>query len=170
MPDWQVTGASRGFVERAVELFVPADAALGDYPIRAQLQLAGDVPRAWRQMVEDVCVVSVGSAPREPLIRLASQPADIVVARGETARVATTVASNALGDLALEAHLISPWGTWDWIGPAALGAELAAASSTEVGFDVMPPPWLGPGRWWALIRIGCAGRLLYTDAVDVVVT
>ncbi|MBU3752146.1 MAG: hypothetical protein FGM52_17165, partial [Mycobacterium sp.] len=80
-----------------------------------------------------------------------------------------TVGSGARADLDLEAHVISPWGTWEWIGPASRGAMLPASSTVEVGFDVVPPPWLAPGRWWALIRIGCAGRLLYTPAVAVTV-
>ncbi len=29
----------------------------------------------------------------------------------------------------------------------------------ELGFDVAPPVWVEPGEWWALIRVGCAGRL-----------
>jgi hypothetical protein len=55
------------------------------------------------------------------------------------------------------------------MGPAAAGAVLPARSTVEVGFDIAPPPWQTPGRWWALIRIGCAGRLLYTAAVSVTV-
>ena len=102
-------------------------------------------------------------------MRLSAEPADIVVARGEAARLSVTVASGAAADLALEAHLISPWGTWEWIGPAASGAVLPAGGDVEVGFDVAPPPWVTPGQWWALIRIGCAGRLLYSPAVAVTV-
>ena len=83
------------------------------------------------------------------------------------ARLRVTVASGAAADLALEAHLISPWGTWEWMGPAARGAVLPAGGEVEVGFDVAPPPWTVPGTWWALIRIGCAGRLLYSPAVAV---
>ncbi len=78
--------------------------------------------------------------------------------------------SHACAELALEAHLISPWGTWEWIGPAALGAALPARGTVELGFDVAPPAWLEPGQWWALVRIGCAGRLLYSPAVQVTVT
>jgi hypothetical protein len=55
------------------------------------------------------------------------------------------------------------------MGPAACGADLPAGSAVEVGFDINPPPWATPGTWWALIRIGCAGRLLYTPAVAVTV-
>jgi alpha-mannosidase len=148
---------------------VPDDAVPGHYPVRAQLTLTGDVPPAWRQPVEDVCVVTVGDTD-EDLIRLVEQEAaDIVVARGHTAMLTATVASGAYDDLDLEAHLISPWGTWEWMGPASQGATLRARSTTEVGFELTPPPWVTPGRWWALIRIGCAGRLLYTPAVAVVV-
>lgn len=156
--------------EADILLTVPAEAPPGDYPVRAQLKLAGDIPAAWRQTVEDVCVVSVGGAVGESeLVRLVTEPADIVVAPGETARLSVTVGTDARADLALEAHLISPWGTWDWMGPAARGAVLKAGSTVDIAFDVTPPRWVTPGQWWALIRIGCAGRLLYTPAVAVTV-
>ena len=157
---------ARGFRDTELTVTVPADAAAGHYPVRAQLTLTGDIPPAWRQTVEDVCVVTVGE-PAGDLVSLAADPSDVVVAPGGTARLTATVASGARGDLALEAHLISPWGTWEWIGPAALGETLPVGGSVEVGFDVTPPPWTGAGQWWALIRIGCAGRLLYSPAVSV---
>jgi alpha-mannosidase len=160
---------ARGHRESWIELTVPTGAEPGHYPVRAGLQLTGDVPPAWRQTVEDVCIITVGE-PGPDLLSLTDEPTDIVVARGDTARISATISSAARGDLALEAHLISPWGTWEWIGPASHGAVLPALSSVEVGFEVSPPPWLTPGRWWALIRIGCAGRLLYTPAVAVTVT
>lgn len=160
---------ARDHREADIELSVPADAEPGDYPVRAQLKLGGDVPQAWRQTVEDVCVVTVGAEARGELVRLVTEPDDVVVAPGDTARLTVTVAGDARADLALEAHLISPWGTWEWMGPAAVGEVLRAGATVEVGFDITPPPWLAPGRWWALIRIGCAGRLLYTPAVTVTV-
>ena len=160
---------ARGYDTADLVLTVPEGAEPGQYPVRAQLTLGGKVPSAWRQTVEDVCVVSVGPEPGGDLVRLATEPDEVVVAPGQTARLAVTVASAARADLALEAHVISPWGTWEWIGPAVHGAVLRAGSTTEVAFDVTPPPWQTPGRWWALIRVGCAGRLLYTPAVAVTV-
>ena len=106
----------------------------------------------------------------EELVYLADGPADVELAAGETARLTVTVGTHARADLALEAHLISPWGTWEWIGPAALGAVLPARGTVELGFDVTPPAWLEPGQWWALVRVGCAGRLVYSPAVKVTVT
>ncbi|WP_445166890.1 NEW3 domain-containing protein [Mycolicibacterium sp. Dal123E01] len=154
--------------EAEIVVSVPPGASPGHYPIRALLTVAGDVPAAWRQPVEDVCIVSVGT-PDEQLVRLVTEPSEVVVAAGERARLVATVGSAAHADLALEAHVISPWGTWNWIGPAACGAVVGAGSTVEVAFDIAPPRWVKPGLWWALIRIGCAGRLLYTPAVAVTV-
>jgi alpha-mannosidase len=142
----------------------------GVYPVRAQLQVAGaNVPAAWRQVVEDVALISVDGADDGGLVYLTEEPADVVVAAGDSARLTATVGTDACADLSLEAHLISPWGTWEWIGPAALGAVLPARGTVEVGFDVTPPAWIEPGQWWALIRIGCAGRLVYSPSVKVIV-
>ncbi len=47
---------------------------------------------------------------------------------------------------------------------------LPAHGTVDVHFDVSPPAGLDPGQWWALVRFGCAGRLVYTPAVKVTVT
>ena len=104
-----------------------------------------------------------------PSSRLISEPEPVNVKAGGIARLAVTVGTDAHADLAVEAHLISPWGTWEWIGPAAFGRELPARGTVELGFDVTPPLWVEPGEWWALIRVGCAGRLVYSPAVKVTV-
>ncbi|BBX40187.1 NEW3 domain-containing protein [Mycobacterium simiae] len=157
--------------ETVVSLAVPIDTESGLYPVRAQLRIRGrDVPPAWRQTVEDVCVVEVDAGRPTELTYLIDGPDAIALRAGEVGRLAVTLGSNAGADLSLEAHLISPWGTWGWIGPPALGAVLPARGAIELGFDVCPPAWLTPGRWWALVRIGCAGRLIYSPAVTVTVT
>ena len=158
----------RGYRDAEFSVQIPDDAAPGHYPVRAELALSGDLPSAWGQPVEDVCVITVED-PGGDLVRLVAEPQDVVVERGQRARLAATLGSDAAGDLNLEAHLISPWGTWEWMGPAAAGAVLPARSTVDVEFDIAPPPWQTPGQWWALIRIGCAGRLLYTSAVSVTV-
>jgi alpha-mannosidase len=163
-----------GHLEADIELTMPPATPPGLYPIRAQLVVTGDdagsMPASWRQTVEDVATVSVGT-PREDneIVYLIGEPSDIEVAAGETARLAVTVGTSAGASLSLEAHVISPWGTWEWIGPAAQGAVLTPGEPVELGFDVAPPPWVQPGEWWALIRVGCAGRLLYSPAVKVTV-
>ncbi len=157
--------------EADVQVVIPVDADPGLYPVRAQLRVTGDkVPAAWRQTVEDVCVVEVGAVRDTELVYLADGPREIAIRAGETARLSVTMGSHAGADLSAEAHLISPWGTWEWIGPASLGAVLPARGTVELGFGVSPPAWLEPGEWWALIRVGCAGRLIYSPAVKVAVT
>ncbi|MGZ6779961.1 MAG: NEW3 domain-containing protein, partial [Mycobacterium sp.] len=161
-------------LEADVGVTVPPDTPPGLYPIRAQLVVTGDdaatMPASWRQVVEDVATVSIGT-PREDndIVHLIGEPAAVDVAAGESARLAVTVGTSARAGLTLEAHLISPWGTWEWIGPAAQGAVLSPGEHVELGFDVTPPPWVQPGEWWALVRVGCAGRLLYSPAVKVTV-
>ncbi|SOX52189.1 alpha-mannosidase [Mycobacterium ahvazicum] len=157
--------------EADVVLTIPADAAPGLYPVRAQLRIFGDdIPAAWRQTVEDVSIVEVGADQDTELVYLVDGPDEISLRAGQTGRVAVTIGSHGAADLSAEAHLISPWGTWEWIGPASVGAVLPAGGTVEFGFDVSPPPWLEPGQWWALIRVGCAGRLVYSPAVRVTVT
>ena len=148
-----------------MSLIAPSAAVPGLYPVRAELALTGShvtMPPAWRQVVEDVCVVTVGTPAEDSLLRLVTEPEPVDVNAGETARLAVTVGTDAHMDLAVEAHLISPWGTWEWLGPAAVGAELPARGKVELGFDVAPPPWVEAGEWWALVRVGCAGRLVYS--------
>ena len=179
-PDgWAADPARLSFVlppgehlETDVLLTAPAEAVPGLYPVRAELVLTGNhssIPPAWRQVVEDVCVVSVGDPPDDGLLRLVSGPEPVDVSAGETARLAVTVGTDAHADLAVEAHLISPWGTWEWMGPPASGLELAARSTAELSFEVAPPEWVEPGEWWALIRVAAAGQLLYSPAVKVTV-
>lgn len=160
-------------LETDVAVTVPPDAGSGLYPIRAQLRIAGDssVPPAWRQPVEDIAVVCVGQAHQpDRLLYLVDDPLGVELAAGESARLRVTVGTDAHADLAVEAHLISPWGTWEWLGPAAVGAVLPAGGRVELDFDVTPPVWVEPGTWWALIRVGCAGALVYSPTVRVVVS
>jgi alpha-mannosidase len=159
-------------LETEVVLGMPAGVQPGLYPIRAELVITGTdsaaLPPSWRQVVEDICLVTVGD-PRGEVLKLCSEPQPVEVKAGETAQLSVVVGTDARAGLSAEAHLVSPWGTWDWMGPAAVGFELPPGGTAEIGFDVTPPGRVEPGEWWALIRVGCAGRLLYTPAVRLVV-
>lgn len=180
-PDgWSATPAELPFelpsgehLEADVVVTMPPDTVPGLYPVRAQLVVTGeDLPTAWRQVVEDICTVSVETTdvtPDAEVLRLVGGPDEVDLAAGESAPLAVTVSTDAHAELAVEAHLISPWGTWEWIGPAAVGAVMPAGGTVELAFDVAPPVWVKPGEWWALVRVGCAGRLVYSPAVKVTV-
>ncbi|MBI3225533.1 MAG: alpha-mannosidase [Mycolicibacterium cosmeticum] len=177
-PDWAADPAELSFVlppgeylDADVGVTLPPDIVPGRYPVRAELAAGGrGLPAAWHQVVEDVCMISVDAPPDADVLRLISGPEPVSVRAGENARLAVTVGTDAGAGLAVEAHLISPWGTWEWLGPAATGAEIPARGTLQLSFDVTPPPWVQPGRWWALIRVACAGRLVYSPAVAVEVT
>jgi len=160
------------YLETDVAVTVPPHVHPGLYPLRAELAVTGSdaasIPPSWRQTVEDVCVIAIGRQD-DSLLRLVSDPEPVELSAGQSGRLAVTVGTDAYADLALEAHLISPWGTWEWMGPAAIGRELPARGTVGLEFDVAPPAWTEPGEWWALIRIGCAGRLVYSPAVKVTV-
>jgi alpha-mannosidase len=176
-PGWTAEPSELSFVlppgeylETTVAVTMPDGTADGIYPVRTELAITGhaSIPTAWRQVVEDVCVVSVGQ-PTGQLFRINSDPKPIEIAPGEAATLAVTVATDARNDLAVEAHLIAPWGTWEWMGPAVKGVDLPANGTADIEFDVRPPPWVEPGEWWALIRVACAGQLIYSPAVRVCV-
>lgn len=155
-------------VRTPVAVTVPVDAAPGLYPIRARLDVTGDVPPSWRQPVEDIAVVRVGDPGADRLLYV-DGPGGVEVTAGQSARLRVTAGTDARADLAVEAHLISPWGTWEWSGPAALGAVVPARSSVELEFTLRPPVWASPGSWWALVRVGGAGALVYSPAVRLAV-
>jgi alpha-mannosidase len=175
-PGWTIEMAELPFVlppgdflESIVDVTMPPDTVAGLYPLRAELGVTGSaIPAAWRQVVEDICVIAVGSTD-DRVLRIVTDPESVDVQAGGSATVGVTVGTDAFADLAVEAHLISPWGTWEWLGPNAIGAEVPARGTVELTFDVRPPAWVEPGEWWALIRVGCAGELLYSPSVKVVV-
>ncbi|HWM03889.1 MAG TPA: NEW3 domain-containing protein [Actinophytocola sp.] len=153
-----------GHLVTDVTITAPADAGVGHFVVRAQLEAAGALPPSWRQVVEDVAVLTVGT-PEGGLIRLVGEPSPVRLTPGSSGRVAVRVASGAESAIAVEASLVSPWGTWELVGPRAVGAELPGRGEVELGFDVVVPPWAPAGTWWALIRVAGAGRLLYSPAV-----
>ncbi|ULE33929.1 NEW3 domain-containing protein [Mycobacterium sp. IDR2000157661] len=158
------------YLDTDVTVSMPGTVPPGRYPVRAELTLTGShLPASWRQMVEDVCVVDVNAPAEDVLLRLVSGPDPVEIAAGETAQLTVTVGTDACAAVAVEAHLISPWGTWEWIGPAATGMELAARGTADIVFDVAPPRGAQPGEWWALVRLAAAGHLVYSPAVKVTV-
>ncbi|MET0451969.1 MAG: NEW3 domain-containing protein, partial [Mycobacterium sp.] len=155
------------FLESIVDVTMPAGVAPGLYPVAAELAVTGGaIPAAWRQVVQDVCVIAVGDTD-DQLLRIVTEPQPVDVTAGGSATIGVTVGTDAHAELAVEAHLISPWGTWEWLGPNIIGADLPARGQVVLEFEVAPPRWTPPGEWWALIRVACAGELVYSPAVKV---
>ena len=63
-----------GYLESALDVVMPPGTAPGLYPLRAELGITGSgLPPAWRQVVEDVCVIAVG-ATDDRVLRLVRGP------------------------------------------------------------------------------------------------
>ncbi|KAA2263472.1 alpha-mannosidase [Solihabitans fulvus] len=175
-----------GHVTSKVLVVAPRVVADGSHPVRAQVELVGEgLPPSWRQVVEDVAVlvlpdddsgpfgldlIGTSEEGAEALMWIRDQPAAVRVAAGDSAELAVTVATPAHAPVAVEAQLISPWGTWGFAGPWSIGAELPARGHARLSFLVAPPHGTPPGRWWALVKVIGAGRLLYSETVSVEVT
>jgi len=88
-------------------------------------------------------------------------------ARGELrVRVTNRLASELHG----EAQLVSPFGTWQMLGPWTRGFGAAPQESVTLRFTVSVPETERPGsQWWALVKVMYFGRVRYTEAVPVVV-
>ncbi|WP_349269795.1 alpha-mannosidase [Mycolicibacterium parafortuitum] len=156
-------------LDSTVEVRIPAQTAPGLYPVLAELAVTGAaIPAAWHQTVEDVAVISVG-AHDDALLRWVTEPHDIEVAAGDSALLRVAIGNGSHTDLTVEAHLISPWGTWEWLRPNVVGGIAPARGSVVLTFEVAPPVGAEPGRWWALVRVAGAGELLYSPSVRVTV-
>jgi alpha-mannosidase len=88
-------------------------------------------------------------------------------ARGELqVRVTNRLASELHG----EAQLVSPFGTWQMLGPWTQGFGAAPQESVTLRFTVSVPETERPGsQWWALVKVMYFGRVRYTETVPVVI-
>ena len=70
-----------------------------------------------------------------------------------------------------EAQLVSPFGSWDALGPWTLGFAAEPGAAVTLGYRVAMPPGARPGaHWWALVKVMYFGRVRYSPAVPVTVT
>jgi hypothetical protein len=81
-------------------------------------------------------------------------------------RVTNRLASELHG----EAQLVSPFGTWQMLGPWIQGFGADPHDSVILRFTVKAPATERPGsRWWALVKVMYFGRVRYTEAIPVIV-
>lgn len=102
-------------------------------------------------------------------LEITSITPELTMAPGERSTLRVGLANRTHGRIDGEAMPVSPWGTWDYIGPYAVGFGLEAEAEGEIEFDVAVPIDAAPGRWWAMVKLMWFGRAQYTAAVPVVV-
>ncbi len=161
----QLVGLEPGaHTEFEVAVTPASDARSGLYLVAAQ----ADAPDG--QVVEDLAVVSVGGTADVTNELSASIATDVVTApAGQRTEFDLEIGSTARSELHGEVALVSPWGTWDILGPAAAAFSVEPGGRTTVRFAADVPGGTPPSTTWLLAKVMCAGRVLYTEAVPLAV-
>jgi len=176
--------APGGYAAWDLSVRVPPGTAPGRYFVAARIR--DDLG----QLVEDTAMVAVGERrwpdpelpPEETLelivadyaagsaeLDLAVLTPELELAPGGEAELLVRVTSGLASEVHGEAQLISPFGTWEMLGPWTQGFSLAPAAGTVLRFAVRAPATARPGRWWALVKVMYYGRVRYTEATGVVI-
>ena len=96
---------------------------------------------------------------------------ELNVAPGGRGEIVVNITSRLASELHGEAQVISPFGTWDALGPATQGFSVLPQATTAVRFGVRLPETAlrRRSRWWALVKVMYYGRVRYTPAIPVFV-
>ena len=141
-------------------------------------------------LVEDTAMVAVGERrwpdpdlpPEETLellqadyvaaaaeLDLAVLTPELRLAPGGQGELLVRVTSGLASELHGEAQLVSPFGTWEMLGPPAQGFSIAPGTSTVLRFAANVPVAARPAQSWALVKVMYYGRVRYTEAIPVVI-
>jgi alpha-mannosidase len=75
-----------------------------------------------------------------------------------------------LSEIRGEAQVISPHETWPAITPWTQGFAVAPGAEQSVSFSVAPPFDSSGGRYWALVKLMYFGRIIYSEAIEIVIS
>ena len=159
--------------------------AAGRYFVAARIQ------DEFGHLIEDTAMVAVGERrwpdpqlpPEESLellqldyaaaaaeVELEVLTPELRLLPGAHGELRVRVTNRLASELHGEAQLVSPFGTWQMLGPWTRGFGAAPQESVTLRFTVSVPVTERPGsQWWALVKVMYFGRVRYTDAVSVVV-
>jgi alpha-mannosidase len=154
-----------GDYERFDVLLRPRDGAAGGiYHLRAR------ITDELGQTLEDVVTVrtrDAGGVEDELDIHL-DAPA-LTLTPGETGTLRVRLASHSADEVHGEAQLISPYGTWDLIGPWTQGFTIPPGGQATLGYDVRVPAHARQMDAWALVKVMAFGRSYYTASIPLAV-
>jgi alpha-mannosidase len=142
-------------------------------------------------VLEDTAMVAVGErrwpdpalSPEEALevmqadyaaaaaeVELAVLTPELRVAPGGRGELVVTITSRLASELHGEAQVVSPFGTWEALGPGTQGFSVMPQATAAVRFDFFMPETARPqAHWWALVKVMYYGRVRYTQAIPVFV-
>jgi alpha-mannosidase len=177
--------APGGYAAWDLSVRVPPGTAPGRYFVAARIR--DDLGH----LVEDTAMVAVGERlwtdpdlPPEESLELmqadysaGAAEADLAVltpglrlAPGDQGELLVLVTSGLASELHGEAQLVSPFGSWEMLGPWTQGFSVEPGASTVLRFGVhVPAAARSPMRSWALVKVMYYGRVRYTEAIPVVI-
>jgi NPCBM-associated, NEW3 domain of alpha-galactosidase len=176
--------APGGYAAWDLTVRVPAGTATGRYFVAARIR------DELGHLVEDTAMVAVGERrwpdpdlpPEETLelmqadyiagaaeVDLAMLTPELRLTPGGEGELLVRVTSGLASELHGEAQLVSPFGTWEMLGPPAQGFSLAPGTSTVLRFAASVPVTARNAQWWALVKVMYYGRVRYTEAIPVVI-
>ncbi len=116
-------------------------------------------------------LVEAGAASTAAELGLATLTPALRLAPGGTGSLAVELSSGLASQMRGEAQLVSPFGSWEAVGPWTQGFQISPGGRATVCFPVRVPAAARPGtQWWALVKIMYFGRVRYSEAVPVTVT
>ena len=167
-----------------LDVRVPPGTAAGRYFVAARIR--DDLGH----LVEDTAMVAVGERrwpdpdlpPEETLelmqadyaataaeLDLAILTPELRLPPGGQGELLVRVTSGLASELHGEAQLISPFGSWEILGPWTQGFSLEPGTSTVLRFAANVPVTVRHAQWWALVKVMYYGRVRYTETVPVVI-
>jgi hypothetical protein len=176
--------APGGYAAWDLTVQVPPGTAAGRYFVAARIR------DELGHLVEDTAMVAVGERrwpdpdlpPEETLellhadysasaaeVDLAVLTPGLRLAPGGQGELLVRVTSGLASELHGEAQLISPFGTWEILGPWTQGFSLEPGTSTVLRFAANVPVTARRAQWWALVKVMYYGRVRYTEAIPVVI-
>ena len=176
--------APGGYAAWGLSVRVPPGTAPGRYFVAARIR--DDLGH----LVEDTAMVAVGerrwpdpALPPEDALELmqadyaaGAAEAEVAVltpglrlAPGSEGELQVRVTSGLASELRGEAQLVSPFGSWEMLGPWTQGFSVAPGASTVLRFAVHVPVTARHAQWWALVKVMYYGRVRYTEAIPVVI-
>jgi hypothetical protein len=193
VPDDLTVAASRelrydlapgGYAAWGLSVRVPPGTTPGRYFVAARIR--DDLG----QLIEDTAMVAVGerlwpdpALPAEEALELmqadyaaGAAEAEVAVltpglrlAPGSEGELQVRVTSGLASELRGEAQLVSPFGSWEMLGPWTQGFSVAPGASTVLRFAVHVPMTERHAQWWALVKVMYYGRVRYSEAIPVVI-
>ena len=102
-------------------------------------------------------------------VELAVLTPELRLAPGGQGELLVSVTSGLASELRGEAQVVSPFGSWELLGPRTQGFRAAPGERAVLRFTAGVPTTARYGTWWALVKVMYFGRVRYTEAIPVIV-